>query len=350
MSQRALVIFEQAIKSEHTKKLYTYHLEKFRKWTNIKTIEGLTQFTGKEVQILLEDYVMYLKKSLSPNTIPTYFSPIELFYVMNDFNINYKKIRKLFPTKVKSGNARGYTRKEIQAVINYARTKRNKALVLLMASSGVRIGAICDIRIKHLSKIENSYSIMIYPGEKEEDYIFTTPEATKSIDDYLEERKKDGEYLDENSPLFRNVYQFGIQKVIPIKTESVTHVMGRLISVVDRKKTGKTNRFDVAKNHGFRKFYATIVKSTIGITSTMSEKLINHVGVVQMDGSYFTPTKEMMFEAYKKAIPELIINDMNRVQVEKKQVEAKQILLDKQQEEIEILKLKVERMISTIQK
>ena len=350
MSQRCFMIFEQAIKSKQTKKIYTYHLERFRKWAKIETFEGLLQAPEKDIQIMIEDYVIHLKNTNSPNTIPTYFSPIELFYVMNDVNINFKKIRKLFPDKVKRGNERGYTREEIQTILNNARSKRNKALILLLASSGVRIGAISGMKIKHLSRIEDSYSIVIYPGDKEEDYIFTTPEATKGIDDYLEKRRKDGEYLNDESPLFRNAYQFGIQKVVPIQTDSITHVIGRLVSVIDRKKTGKTNRYDVAKNHGFRKFYATVIKSTQGITSTMSEKLINHVGVVQMDGSYFKPSKEVMFNAYKKSIPELILNDQQRILEENKKIEDRKIILEKKEEEILELKSMVKEVLDAFGK
>ena len=307
-----MLLFEQAIKSEATKKAYLYQLNKFKEWAEIKNFDGLLQAPQKEIQILLEDYVMYLKKSISANSIPIYFAPLELFYVMNDINLNFKKIRKLFPEKVKKGNERGYSRTEIGSILKPIKTRRNKSLVLLLASSGCRIGAIPDMKLKHLSKIEESYSIKIYEGDKEEDFIFTTPEATNAIDSYLDERKKDGEYIDEETPLFRTAYRIGIEKVKSCSVDNLTHVMGRLVSVIDRKRTGKTKRFDIAKNHGFRKYYATVMKNTIGITPTMTEKLINHIGIVQMDGAYFKPSVNEMFEAYKKAIPELLIDQTTR--------------------------------------
>jgi integrase/recombinase XerD len=316
MSQRSILLFEQAIKSEATKTAYKYQLNKFKEWAKIKSFDGLLQASPKDIQILLEDYVMYLKKTVSPNSIPIYFAPIELFYVMNDINVNFKKIRKIFPEKVKKGNERGYTREEIKTVLESAKTNRHKALVFLLVSSGCRIGAIPEIRLKHLSRIEDSYSIMIYEGDKQQDYIFTTPEATKVIDDYLDERKKDGEYIDEQTPLFRITYRLGIEKVRPCTTDNLTHIMGRLVSMIERKRTGKTKRFDIAKNHGFRKFYATIIKSTDGINPTMTEKLINHIGIVQMDGAYFTPSMETMFDSYKKAIPFLTISDEDRIKME----------------------------------
>ena len=116
-NQRCLLLFEQAIKSKITKKSYLYQLEKFRQWAKIKDFNGLLQAPQKDIQILLEDYVMYLKNIVSPNSIPIYFAPIELFYVMNDVNLNFKKIRKLFPEKIKKGNERGYTQKDIEKIL-----------------------------------------------------------------------------------------------------------------------------------------------------------------------------------------------------------------------------------------
>jgi len=310
--QRSLIIFEEAIKTEATRKAYLYQLEQFRKWTKIKDFDSLLQAPQKNIQELLEDYVMHLKKKVSPNSVPIYFAPIELFFVMNDVIINYKKLRKLFPGKAKKGNYRGYTIEEIGTILNNTKSKRNRALVLLFVSSGIRLGGIPDILLKHLSKIgKNSYAIKIYEDDIQEDYVFTTPECTKAIDEYLEERKKDGEYVDSESPLIRTSYKLGIEKAKSCNLDTLAHIMGRLVSCIDRKKRG--NRYDVPKDHGFRKFYGTIIKNTQGITPTMTEKLINHIGVVQLDGAYFTPTKELMFESYEKAIPDLTIDQTEKL-------------------------------------
>ncbi len=320
--QRSLTIFEESIKTEATRKAYKYQLDQFLKWTKIKDFDSLLQAPQKNIQTLLEDYVMYLKKKVSPNSVPIYYAPIELFFVMNDVIINYKKLRKLFPGKAKKGNHRGYTIEEINKIIKNTKSKRNQALVLLFASSGIRLGGIPDILLKHLSKIgKNSYAIKIYEDDIQEDFVFTTPEATKLIDEYLDERKKDGEYIDSESPLIRTSYKLGIEKAKSCNLDTLAHIMARLVSCIDRKKRG--NRFDVPKDHGFRKFYGTVIKNTLGITPTMTEKLINHIGVVQLDGSYFKPTKEQMFEAYQKAIPGLTIDQSQRQKLELEEKEKK---------------------------
>lgn len=346
--QRSQLVFEGAIQTEATRKAYLYQLKKFREWTKIKDFDSLLQGPQKDIQEKLEDYVMYLKRKVSPNSVPIYYAPIELFFVMNDVMINYKKLRKLFPKKIKKGNERGYTIEEIRKITKNTKSKRNKALVLLFASSGVRLGAIPDILLKHLTKIgKNSYAIKIYEDETDEDYIFTTPEATKAIDEYLDERKKDGEYIDQDSPLIRTSYKLGIEKTKSCNLDTLAHLMGRIVSCVDRKKRG--NRYDVPKDHGFRKFYGTVIKDTPGITPTMSEKLINHIGVVQLDGSYFKPTKDQMFESYQKVIPGLTIDQTEKqkslIESQKKKITE----LEKKDSEISVMKQKQKEISEIIE-
>jgi len=70
----------------------------------------------------------------------------------------------------------------------------------------------------------------------------------------------------------------------------------------------------------------------------MSEKLINHVGIAQLDGAYYTPSTEKMFEAYKKAIPNLTIDTTERDRIALEEKDKKINELKKKENEIEKLK------------
>ncbi len=84
---RSYSLFLSAIKSEHTKEIYKYHLEKFLAWNkDCKDYDDLLKADEKAIQRKLEDYVMYLKLNFSPNYIPTIFKGVELFYTMNKVN------------------------------------------------------------------------------------------------------------------------------------------------------------------------------------------------------------------------------------------------------------------------
>ena len=79
---------------------------------------------------------------------------------------------------IRTNKDRAYTIEEIRHLLEFC-DERAKALVLLLASTGIRIGAIPDLQLKHLKKIPeyNLYQITIYEGTKEEHFTFTTPEA-----------------------------------------------------------------------------------------------------------------------------------------------------------------------------
>jgi integrase len=118
------------------------------------------------------------------------------FYAMNDIVLNRKKISMYVGDYVRANKDRAYTTTEIQRLLEFC-DERAKALVLLMASTGIRIGAIPDLQFKHLKKIPeyNLYQITIYEGTKDEYYCFTTPESAAAIDVYLDYRARSGEKL-----------------------------------------------------------------------------------------------------------------------------------------------------------
>ncbi len=65
-----------------------------------------------------------------------------------------------------------------------------KPAFLILASSGIRIGALDLLKVGDLEKIANVYRINVYSGDREDYITFTTPERTKEIDYYLDYRKR----------------------------------------------------------------------------------------------------------------------------------------------------------------
>ena len=96
---------------------------------------------------------MELKEIYSPNSIPTMYYGIELFLSMNDVTINMKKLRRMFPTKVKRTGDKPYTSEDIQQMLSVTRYRRDKAFILFLASTGARI---------ELSKVCNSDMLKTY--------------------------------------------------------------------------------------------------------------------------------------------------------------------------------------------
>lgn len=67
----------------------------------MEDFDSITRIEHDRLQIFLEDYIMSLKEKISPNTVPTYYFPIQAFLETNDIDLKWRKIRRLFPAKVK---------------------------------------------------------------------------------------------------------------------------------------------------------------------------------------------------------------------------------------------------------
>jgi integrase/recombinase XerD len=156
--------------------------------------------------------------------------------------------------------------------------------------------------------------VVFYEGSNEEYLGFLTPEASKAVDEYLEERRKNGEYIDQNSPLFRSSYQVGIQKVKPMSTPSAKMIALRLAKSVVRNKQG--NRYSVMSAHGFRKRFNTILKNNKEGNVSLKEKLMGHKGVFALDGVYHDADPVTLFNEFKIHIVNLTINDSERLKLE----------------------------------
>ncbi|MEE9585525.1 MAG: hypothetical protein V3W09_01335, partial [Nitrososphaerales archaeon] len=77
---------------------------------------------------------------ISFSTLPNYYKPIKLFCEQNDIQLNWKKITRGIPKGRAYAADRAPTSEEIRSLLNYP-DRRIRAAVLVMASSGIRLGA-----------------------------------------------------------------------------------------------------------------------------------------------------------------------------------------------------------------
>lgn len=88
---------------------------------------------------------------------------------------------------------------EIRSIIDACKNKRNKALVMLLAATGLRIEEAVSLTYdKYINRINN---VIVITGKGDKNrFIGLAPEVCKYIDDYIEnERKGTTEYLFEST-------------------------------------------------------------------------------------------------------------------------------------------------------
>ena len=344
---RCILLLQNATKSENTYKNYLYNLNRFKKYFKIKDFDGLLEIDSKKINEMIEDWLMYLRNKLSPNSIPTMYYALELFFSMNDVTINFKKLRRMLPGKVKRSGANPWKTKDIQKMLSVCRYKRDKAVVLFLSSTGSRIGAVEGLEIKHIIEMPfGCKAVWVYADDKEEYWAFLTLESSKALDEYFKERIDDGEKLTGHSPVFRTLYsKENVQNPKPLAVQSTRCVIFRLIKQarIQRERVGFA--FDIQADHGFRKRFNTILKLNNEVNSNIAEKLMGHKR--GLDGTYLTPTREECFEEFKKSMNELIIQESWRLKVE---LEKKNDQLDKQQSDKDNRILELESRLGNTEK
>lgn len=148
---------------------------------------GINKFEdliGRENQIVA--YLMSLReKKLSYNSISTRLNAIYHFYDMNDVSLNKKKIKMFKGEYTRKVVDRAYTHEETSKMLDVS-DLRAKTIVVLMASSGIRIGGLPSLRLRNAEKIDSRYKVTVYEGSNSQYYTFCTPECSSYIDAYLD--------------------------------------------------------------------------------------------------------------------------------------------------------------------
>jgi len=277
---------------------------------------------------------------------------------MNDVVLNKKKIGKYLGEHIMSHRDRAYTTEEISRALNVC-DERVKVIILLLASSGLRIGALAGLQVKHLTEQPefNIYRLSIYEGSKEEYYTFCTPEAKKAVDDYLNYRKRCSEKINASSPLIREQFdkddmfavnhpremsRNGIQTVLKnILVKAGLRVVLRETEIQFRK--GRMRK-EVSMAIGFRKFYNTnLVRAKVN--PLIKEIILGHR--TGLDDNYFRPQTDEILEEYIKAVNLLTINEQNRLKMQVEQLTEKNRENEQSlKSELTVLKRQVNSLLS----
>lgn len=153
--------FINSLDSESTKKSYKFCMEKFL----ISYEMDLSVFLKLPLDEMANLIIKYfVDKKISKQYKNLMSATLKHACEMNDVALNWKKIKK-FINSEKTGNEtngrdRGYIDKEIQKILEFS-DQRLKTAFLILASTGIRIGALQTLRIGDLEKIDAIYKIKV---------------------------------------------------------------------------------------------------------------------------------------------------------------------------------------------
>lgn len=337
--QRSLLLFHSGIKSEMTKKHYSYYLDEFRQYFIIKNHDKLLEIKPKKLQEMVEDFVIYEKsRNKSASYIAGKICALKLFFSMNDVILNWNKLQKMLPEKTKPSGDKAYSTEQIQILLKNTTNLEYRALIHFMSASGVRAGSFEEMKIKHLKDMPNGCkSVKVYADSIQEYFTFIHQETIESLNEYLESRKRKGEIITHDSWVFCSPYDTSN----PLPTRTITSAMGRYVKKSLGREKAKAGRYEIMSSHGMRKRFDTVLKSNRMVNISLAEKLMGHSKTIPLDNSYFKPVIEQLYDEYQKAIPQLIIDDKYRLQEKLKQKDIQIDKLESKDQEIDMLKMTI---------
>jgi integrase len=171
------------VKSPQSKKTYDSVFNDFLR-TTVKSFDlrALLDLKPSVIESKIISHIEYLKeRKISYSSIHVGVAAILHFFDINDVNLNKRKIKRFFPQDESEHYSmdRPYSVNEIRQILDKCDI-RSRVIILLMTSTGMRIGALQTdmqdmpgIRLGDLKKIDDFglYMIWVYPWSKKDRYF-----------------------------------------------------------------------------------------------------------------------------------------------------------------------------------
>ena len=362
LSGRSYMNYVNSIKSPATRKIYTTLLRQFLEFCNLRETEELLTRLGdlRQIESRIIDFIVSARDQVTYSYSSLKLAAIMAFYSINDLQLNRKKLGKFLGEEVKRQKDRPYTLEEIHRMLDVA-DERGKAIILLLTSTGMRIGALCGLSFRHLQRIEeyDLYKVTVYENTKEEYTCFTSPEAAAALSTYLQQRERRGDkiYYDKekkmwspgSSPLFRRGYDkddpFKIIYASPVTKSTFDYILQQtlekagIITITPKLAGRKTvDRKPVARSNGFRKMVnTTMVKAHV--EPLIKEMLLGHH--TGLEENYYRPEEQDLLNEYLKCVDMVTVNQEHRLRREVQTLKQEITRFSKMERQIEELNRRI---------
>lgn len=261
---------------------------------------------------MLDGFVTYLAKTgVAPHSIKDYVSGVRKWFIFNDVDVESAKLREKveLPRQYSITRDAAPTKEELRRIL-MGTNLRGKALILTLASSGMRIGEALSLRVKDIDFGKHPVTIHIraeVAKDRQARYCFISDEAANILKTYLAERINEPESY---------VFQGRHQGVKPDgrkylrgewRNEPMTYWNADFIFTNALKKAGLYKRDehgrDVLHIHSLRKFFFTQLLPVLG--REVVEALMGHRQF--LDSAYRRFTVEQLGEHYLKGMGHLTV-------------------------------------------
>ena len=344
--------------SPATEKAYTGWFRRYVAYSNIPQVKAKIGIdVGDNTDLLLFDDTRKIERHvknfldyhyevshLSPKTLISYFDAVKRFYKSNRITLEGDIKDYIGTSNVPANFDIPYTYEEIHKMLDKA-GERERCIILLHCSSGLRRGAVSELKYGDLRWIEEYgiYEITVYKGFKEEYKTYCSLECASAINSYLDYRKRFGEVITKDSYIIRKQFDTRLHsgkikisdatdlpKEHKISTLEVQTIIYKLLYAagIRNHKDKKTRLGDRHRNmatHSFRKFFENKCLES-GVDPFYVSVLMGHKAGIGVEKHYYRPAsingQYSLLELYvNKAMPYLTISNESRLRLKNRELE-----------------------------
>lgn len=287
-----------------------------KEFKNLKEIDKASLEYLKQKRNKFEDltnFIEFLKKRHPPKTLGVYLPAVKEWLAINNYEPSPREkriLKKLTPTAKPRSEEEILTKDKIRKILTYL-PLHGKALVLLLASSGMRVGEALSLELEDVKLDEEPVRIVIrqeITKSQTQRTTFISSEAREVLKEWLKHRE---DYLkaarNKNIGLVKQG-RAGIKsredrRVFPFSFNVANQFWWNALDKAGLNGRDRATRRRKYRIHGLRKFFRTELARVIPVD--VVEALMGHEGYLSQ--SYRKYTVEELREYYKKGEHVLLI-------------------------------------------
>lgn len=360
---------------ENTRKSYISYMRVFCECVNKTPTELITEAIKSIKEGLLpaeRNEALYISKFKECLKAEGYadksfyhgLSAVKSFYSNFDITLpkSVSKIKKVNPIKE---NQNFINREDIKNLLVNAPSLRERAIILVMATSGMAIQEIVNLRIGDVSIDNEGIGTITARRQKSDiDFItFVSPEATTALKNYFEERNRDPDTVVKSNKDFVFVTNNNRSKGKQLSTiTEAGHFqrLGEKLGYESNAQCKGRKGLVKSRSHALRKFFASTLENA-GMPKNKVDFMLGH-SVNSTDQAYFKNDIVKLKELYKQYLPHLSFEKtieirsldtedakkLEELKIENDKLKGKITELEKGTSEVDNLKAKVAKMESML--
>jgi integrase len=230
-----------------------------------------------------------IRKGLRPKSADMFVGAIRSFYATYDITVRLKGRQRLPKPKVFNKRMQ-LTTLDIKALLNHARSPRDRAIILTMFQGGMDVSTLCGMKYSDaangLAKNEHPMKLELTRPKTGTDYFtFLGRDAVGNLKAYLSDAKSRGIQFKNNTPLFVQDVKGKNHEPLPIEPHIVQKIMRETAfrcGLVDSENNG--HDANPVSPHALRESFGSIMINN-GVPDTVVDFWLGHE-IGQMSEAY----------------------------------------------------------------